>query len=108
VVAKARSEPSKGGIKASKGSKPRVSVRSAQLRERARHSHARDLASCGCTVERLQYVYDRPAESSSPARTSKPSTTASGEFRGCLGGARLRGAVLPTSPTMTSAASTNR
>ena len=29
---------------------------------------ARELASYGCAVERLHYVYDRPAEASSPAR----------------------------------------
>jgi hypothetical protein len=59
---------------------------------------ARELASYGCTVERLHYVYDRPAESSSPARTYAPSTIASGEVRPGLGGARLRGVVLPTIP----------
>jgi Peptidase family M28 len=59
---------------------------------------ARELASYGCAVERLHYVYDRPAESSSPARTYEPSTIASGEVRPGLGGARLRGVVLPTVP----------
>jgi Peptidase family M28 len=59
---------------------------------------ARELASYGCTVERLHYVYDRPAEPSSPARTPAPITIPSGEFRAGLGGARLRGVVLPTIP----------
>jgi hypothetical protein len=59
---------------------------------------ARELASYGCSVERLQYVYDRPAESSSPARTVEPFTIPSGEFRSGLGGARLRGVVVPTIP----------
>jgi Peptidase family M28 len=59
---------------------------------------ARELASYGCTVERLHYVYDRPAEPSSPARTVGPITIPSGEFRPGLGGARLRGVVVPTIP----------
>jgi Peptidase family M28 len=59
---------------------------------------SRELASYGCTVEHLHYTYNRPAEPSSRARTSEPSTIASGEFRAGLGGARLRGVVLPTIP----------
>jgi hypothetical protein len=30
---------------------------------------ARELSSYGCTVERVHYVYGRPAEASSPLRT---------------------------------------
>jgi hypothetical protein len=60
---------------------------------------ARALESYGCTVERLHYVYDRPAEPPSPARAAPgPSLIASGEVRPGLGGARLRGVVLPTIP----------
>jgi hypothetical protein len=59
---------------------------------------ARELASYGCTVERLHYVYDRPAESARPAQPSKPSTIASSEVHPGLGGSRLRGVVLPTVP----------
>jgi hypothetical protein len=59
---------------------------------------ARELASYGCAVERLHYVYDRPAEPSSPARTYGPITIPSGEFRPGLGGARLRGVVVPMFP----------
>jgi hypothetical protein len=59
---------------------------------------ARELSSYGCAVERLHYVYDRPAEPPSAARTFGPSTVASGEVRPGLGGARLRGVVLPTVP----------
>jgi hypothetical protein len=59
---------------------------------------ARELASYGCTVERLHFVYDRPAEPSSPARTAPPFTIPSGEFRPGLGGARVRGVVVPTIP----------
>jgi Peptidase family M28 len=59
---------------------------------------ARELASYGCTVERLHFVYDRPAEASSPSRTAAPIAIPSGEFRPGLGGARLRGVVVPTIP----------
>jgi Peptidase family M28 len=59
---------------------------------------ARELASYGCTVERLHFVYDRPAEPSSPARTAPPFTIPGGEFRPGLGGARVRGVVVPTIP----------
>jgi hypothetical protein len=59
---------------------------------------ARELASYGCTVERLHFVYDRPAEPSSLARTAPPFTIPSGEFRPGLGGARVRGVVVPTIP----------
>jgi Peptidase family M28 len=59
---------------------------------------ARELAGYGCTVERLHFVYDRPPELSSPARTVGPITIPSGEFRPGLGGARLRGVVVPTIP----------
>ena len=59
---------------------------------------ARELESYGCTVERLHYVYDRPAEPSSPARTAPPFTIPSGEFRPGLGGARVRGVVVPIFP----------
>jgi Peptidase family M28 len=59
---------------------------------------ARELAGYGCTVERLHYVYDRPAEPSSPARTAPPFTIPSGEFRSGLGGARVRGVVVPIFP----------
>jgi hypothetical protein len=59
---------------------------------------ARELASYGCAVERLHYVYDRPAEPSSPARTSAPSPVAGGEVRSGAGGSRLRGMVLPPVP----------
>jgi hypothetical protein len=59
---------------------------------------ARELESYGCTVERLHFVYDRPAEPSSPARTAPPFTIPSGEFRPGLGGARVRGVVVPTIP----------
>jgi hypothetical protein len=59
---------------------------------------ARELASYGCAVERLYYVYDRPAEPSSPARTYGPITIPSGEFRPGLGGARLRGVVVTMFP----------
>jgi hypothetical protein len=59
---------------------------------------ARKLESYGCTVERLHFVYDRPAEPSSPARTAPPFTIPSGEFRPGLGGARVRGVVAPIFP----------
>jgi hypothetical protein len=60
---------------------------------------ARELASYGCTVERLHYVYDRPGEPSSRSSgLSAPSTIPSGEFRPGLGGARVRGVVLPMLP----------
>jgi hypothetical protein len=59
---------------------------------------ARELASYGCTVERLHFVYDRLAETSSPARTAPPFTIPSGEFLPGLGGARVRGVVVPTIP----------
>jgi Peptidase family M28 len=59
---------------------------------------ARELASYGCTVERLHFVYDRLAEPSSPARTAPPFTIPSGEFLPGLGGARVRGVVVPTIP----------
>jgi hypothetical protein len=59
---------------------------------------ARELESYGCTVERLHFVYDRPGEPSSPARTAPPFTIPSGEFRPGLGGARVRGVVVPIFP----------
>jgi Peptidase family M28 len=60
---------------------------------------ARELESYGCAVERLHFVYDRPAELPSKARAAPgPSLIASGEVRPGLGGARLRGVVLPTIP----------
>jgi hypothetical protein len=59
---------------------------------------ARELASYGCTVERLHFFYDRPAEPSSLARMAPPFTIPSGEFRPGLGGARVRGVVVPTIP----------
>jgi hypothetical protein len=59
---------------------------------------ARELEGYGCTVERLHFVYDRPAEPSSPARTAPPFAIPSGEFRPGLGGARVRGVVVPTIP----------
>jgi hypothetical protein len=59
---------------------------------------ARELESYGCTVERLHFVYDRPGEPSSPARPAPPFTIPSGEFRPGLGGARVRGVVVPTIP----------
>jgi Peptidase family M28 len=59
---------------------------------------ARELASYGCTVERLHYAYDRPAESPAPARTSGSSTVASGEVRAGAGGSRLRGVMVPPIP----------
>jgi Peptidase family M28 len=59
----------------------------------------RELASYGCMVERLHYTYDRPAELSSRGRTLGPSITIpSGEFRPGIGGARVRGVVLPIFP----------
>jgi Peptidase family M28 len=64
-----------------------------------RNGAAVELASYGCMVERLHYTYDRPAEPSSRGRTSGPSITIpSGEFRPGLGGARVRGVVLPIFP----------
>ena len=59
---------------------------------------ARELQSYGCTVERLHFVYDRSGEPSSPARTAPPFTIPSGEFRSGLGGARVRGVVVPIFP----------
>ncbi len=59
---------------------------------------ARELESFVCTVERLHYVYDRPAEPPSTARAPGPSLIASGEFRPGLGGARLRGVVVSPVP----------
>jgi Peptidase family M28 len=59
---------------------------------------ARELASYGCAVERLHYVYDRPGEPSSPVRTAPPFAIPSGEFLPGLGGARVRGVVVPQIP----------
>jgi hypothetical protein len=59
---------------------------------------ARELASYGCTVERLHYVYDRAPEPPSPLRPSATSIIPSGEFRPGLGGARLRGVVVSPVP----------
>jgi Peptidase family M28 len=68
---------------------------------------ARELSSHGCKVERVHYVYGRPAEASSPLRTFGPSTVTSGEFRPGLGGARVRGMMLPTIPNNDPSAQTD-
>src|SRR3989442_2588226 len=56
------------------------------------------LKSCGCTTERVSYVYEPPPPRSRPQQGHAPSPViASGEIRPGSGGGGLRGVTAPTS-----------